>query len=126
MVVRSTTPAAPSRSTALSAAEKRELRENVERGAALLDRRRPRWFEQIDLDEFYLESATACICGQLSGLGRRSYYARVLARRPNPSDDWLHRHGFFVDGERIVHEDAWPYAENHWRKLIKQRRRAAS
>lgn len=37
----------------------------VERGAALLDRERPGWYEEIDLERLLIASTTDCALGQL-------------------------------------------------------------
>lgn len=125
------------------AAAKREIRAAVEKGAALLDRRHPRWFEQIDLRAFDLRSGSYCICGQLdainrgcepnSGLGSWTYALNRLFGRDinifkdNSRDE---THGFSVSRENMevfdykADRSAWAYAEGIWKTEIAKRRRA--
>jgi hypothetical protein len=44
-----------------------ELAERVERGAALLDERRPGWWDEIDLETFEMANVCRCSLGQLWG-----------------------------------------------------------
>jgi hypothetical protein len=44
-----------------------ELAERVERGAALLDERRPGWWDEVDLSKLDLNSCCRCVLGQLWG-----------------------------------------------------------
>lgn len=43
------------------------LRENVERGAAMLDGNRPGWWKRINLERLMLEDCHRCVLGQLTG-----------------------------------------------------------
>jgi hypothetical protein len=45
------------------------ITERVERGAALLDERRPGWWQLIDLDALDIRSTCNCVAGQLGALG---------------------------------------------------------
>jgi hypothetical protein len=118
----------------LTSNDKKQLRENVLRGCKLLDRRRPRWFEQIDLNAFQLRTADYCICGQLDAISRKldlghgdwvSGFTRLLGLRE--SRDWLTRraekHGFT---SMTGAPEVWSYQEGVWRREITARRRAAA
>lgn len=117
---------------------KKEIRENVERGAALLDKRQPRWFTKIDLDALQLSSGTYCICGQLDAARRgtagdwekglnRLFGRRVNLFKDNSRDE---RHGFTINGDLsdvfYAHGlNSWVYAEGIWKTQIVRRRKAA-
>lgn len=108
-------------------------REAVETGAALLDRRRPKWFDQIDLDHFDLTSGEYCICGQLAKMSRAACgthwtaYLRVLFTRTYARFDAARAHGFSAPNGLSGDETrAWAYMERLWRKAIKDRRAAAA
>lgn len=49
-----------------------DITERVERGAALLDGKRPDWWREIDLDRLDIGSRCGCIIGQLAGLTQAS------------------------------------------------------
>lgn len=114
---------------------KKELRENVLRGCALLDKRRPRWFQQIDLDALELQNGCQCICGQLDALSRKvptsdawwgNFVAKLAKSRSKYgwTAEWAARHGF--SNENAAYRDgAWDYMESVWRREIQARRRAA-
>jgi hypothetical protein len=121
-------------------AAKKQQRAAVEKGARLLDKRHPRWFEQIDLDNFDLSSGQYCICGQLDAIHRgveigRGSWAGALRRvfgrdvnvsKKNSRDE---THGFCVpwqisyvfDGHGL---SGWGYTEGIWKTEIRKRRRA--
>ena len=118
---------------------KKEIRENVERGAALLDKRQPRWFTKIDLDAFQLSSGQYCICGQLDAVRRgtlggdwevalkRLFGRKVNLYKRNSRDE---THGFSInhDLSDVFHDhglSAWSYAEGVWKTQIVRRRKAA-
>jgi hypothetical protein len=44
-----------------------EITKRVERGAALLDEKRPGWWQGIDLDRLDISSCSDCIAGQIGG-----------------------------------------------------------
>jgi hypothetical protein len=44
-----------------------ELAERVERGAALLDERRPGWWDEVDVGRLDFDSCEECVLGQLWG-----------------------------------------------------------
>lgn len=54
------------------------MTERIERGAALLDERRPGWEAEIDLDRLNLASSTDCVLGQLWGSREWVGYTRGL------------------------------------------------
>jgi hypothetical protein len=86
------------------------IADRVEHGAALLDAKRPGWWQQIDLGRLNIESPCDCVIGQL---GSYPETTRSLGLHIS-LDDWLH--GFEGD----------EYAEltDAWRDLIQQRRLA--
>lgn len=122
---------------------KREIRSRVERGAALLDRRQPRWFEKIDLAAFELSSGAYCICGQLDAvkLGREPsqggdwesalyrLFGRRIDRFKNQSRDETHGFSVPYQLDSALYKKAgvtgWEYAEGIWKTEIKRRRKTA-
>jgi hypothetical protein len=48
------------------------ITERVERGAALLDTKRPGWWQEIDLATLDIASRCGCIIGQLAGITKAS------------------------------------------------------
>lgn len=44
-----------------------DFKENVARGVALLDEKKPGWYKQIDVKKLHLSSCTDCVLGQLYG-----------------------------------------------------------
>lgn len=94
--------------------------ERVERGAALLDEKRPGWVQVIDLDRLDIWSCTDCIGGQLDG----GYDATMDLLGIGHTEE-ARAHGF--DGHGLSYGDGEYEALNAaWRDLIRQRRLAAS
>lgn len=69
----------------------------VKRGAALLDRIRPGWAEEIALDELAMETCDRCIVGQLYG----DYFkgGRDISAAVGPEWFIASRHGFTLPVE---------------------------
>ena len=88
------------------------ITERVERGAALLDEKRPGWLDLIDLDRLSIASACRCVLGQIGG-----YLTELtsLGIREGPCGDVSH--GF--DGQTLSEMSALTKA---WRDLITRRR----
>ena len=116
--------------------------ERVERGAALLDEKRPDWWQEIDLGELDLRSRCDCVLGQIAGRiwvkeDRNSHYTSglhlvglgPLAGRDYGFDTDLDpddcEHGTVEDGEEAVRRE---FAEltAAWTDLITRRRELAA
>jgi hypothetical protein len=91
--------------------------ERVERGAALLDEKRPGWWREIDLDALDIRSGCDCIAGQLGG-----YSETILELLPDEEGDEEGEiaHGFDAEAS----PEFAPLTEA-WRDLIQQRRESA-
>lgn len=87
--------------------------ERAERGAALLDERRPGWWREIDLGTLDIDSVCNCIAGQLGG------YAETL-QALGLDDGAEYDYGF--DGGSFASVQALTPA---WRDLIEKRRAEA-
>jgi hypothetical protein len=117
------------------------ITERVERGAALLDERRPDWWREIDLDRLALKSPCNCVLGQIGerqygpstySLGRYSDGLDLMGLRPLDGRDY----GFDMDidpdaftdwkeGEAAVKRD-FDALTAAWRGLITKRRESAA
>jgi hypothetical protein len=90
-----------------------ELAERVERGAALLDERRPGWWDEVDVGSLYLGDPTRCVLGQLwedsYGVG-----LKALEMGTDSSD----RYGFSLFTGRYKIKTL----TNLWRAAIERRR----
>lgn len=103
--------------------------ERVERGAALLDEKRPGWWQRIDLGRLDLAENCDCILGQLDGDYSPSTNGLGLT---NPE---AAGHGFNATGAPLP-ADAWDVLSERvdaeydalttaWRDLITMRREQA-
>ena len=54
--------------------EQKVLAQRVKRGAALLDKKMPKWFTSIDLTMLDMESPNACILGQSGSYNGDTYW----------------------------------------------------
>lgn len=92
----------------------------VRRGAALLDRTKPGWAEEIDLEKLNLGSGTHCVLGQLY----LSY--RIGCRKLGLSDHVQVESGFYLDfpdwTPNWVDDARYALLTKRWRKYIKGRR----
>lgn len=90
------------------------VNERVERGAALLDEKRPGWPEAVDLGRLNIRSTCDCIAGQLGGFRETTQSLGLYG----VTEDVMH--GFEAD------DDDAEYAAltDAWRDLIQQRRLA--
>jgi hypothetical protein len=97
------------------------ITERVERGAALLDEKRPEWWQLIELERLDIGSHCDCIAGQLSG----GYNYRFLADIGVENAEHEESAGFdtFRQCDRETEYAALTAA---WRALIESRRAAAS
>ena len=91
------------------------VNERVERGAALLDERRPGWWKGIDLGRLDIKSDCNCIAGQLGG----SYMPGVESLGLYVMEVEA-AHGF--EFEESTAE--YPALTEAWRELIQRRRLA--
>jgi hypothetical protein len=95
-------------------ADERELAERVERGAALLDERRPGWWDEVDVGRLSIRDCDLCVLAQLWGWyldGRDELFGGV-----DQEDDYYNarRHGF-DDAPFKALTDLWRAAIEHRR-----------
>lgn len=96
-------------------------REEIVRGAAYLDKVRPGWRDQINLDTLDLGMCTTCVLGQLAG-GKESDWATVLDSFSITFGEDEHDLGFNLWGEG----EAWGTLTEEWREYIRETRSAVS
>ena len=90
------------------------VRFEVQRGAAWLDRVRPGWEDDIDLTSLEMSECARCIVGQIWGLADR-------ANTPTPAYHYDEDYGFDVfDGD--ISQGAYEKLAEEWRDLITSRR----
>lgn len=105
-----------------------DLKTSVQRGAQLLDRKRPGWHGRIDVDQLRMEECERCVLGQVFG----EYRDGLLRLFPGPylSEHWA---GSFF-GFCLFNEDFFlvDYVDPQWHELrdlwlgeINQRQEAA-
>ena len=90
-------------------------RQEVERGAGLLDEERPGWRERVDLDSLDLGSCSRCVLGQLLG----DYAERVEIGLDD--EDLAARHGFVLS---ISADGGYAPLTEEWREYIAETRSA--
>lgn len=114
------------------------ITERVERGAALLDSKRPGWWRDIDLDMLDIRSACGCVLGQIGSLlgddGYLSHFATgldaVRLEGPQAGDygfDWdvdFDEDATEDEAERLIGADC-AVLTAAWHDLITSRRAAA-
>lgn len=111
--------------------------ERVERGAALLDEKRPGWWQEIDLGTLDIRSTCGCILGQIGSLlGDDGYLTRfstgldaVRLEVPQARDygfEWDVDYGDATESEidRLIDAECARLTEA-WRDLIQRRRESA-
>jgi hypothetical protein len=93
--------------------------ERVQRGAALLDEKRPGWWQQIDLDDLNLRDGCTCIGGQLCArkTGTEEDYLIFMDELGLSRADEV-RHGF----DRAGDDSDYDALTAAWRDLITKRR----
>ena len=98
------------------------ITERVERGAELLDEKRPGWVDIIDLDALDLADGCACIGGQLcrskTGAGEDYLIFIDEIALDGAGEFW---HGFDGDGD----DGGYGALTAAWRDLITRRRQDA-
>jgi hypothetical protein len=108
------------------------ITERVERGAALLDERRPGWLDLIDLDRLDLTSGCDCVAGQAGG-GEPGGYTETLAILGLSAGDDEIEHGFDAEADVDLPVGEFSAAISReyaalteaWRDLITRRREIA-
>jgi hypothetical protein len=90
-----------------------ELRERVSRGAMLLDRERPDWAYEINLETLDLRDYEFCIVGQLWGRYSQGLYELRV------DDEGELVYGFSHDAP--PHHDEWAMLNEAWIDEIVQR-----
>jgi hypothetical protein len=106
-----------------------ELDEAAERGAEYLDRIRPRWYNQISVDELIMRNGDGCILGQLYG----DYSVGLKYLNDNyPEDVEVNRalvghyfevdHGFYISSASDNIHESYSYLEKAWTIQIQDRK----
>jgi hypothetical protein len=96
-----------------------ELAERVERGAALLDERRPGWWDEVDVEALDLDLCSRCPLGQLWGDFESGAY-RLFRGGFHEVADMAGHHGFDA-----VCDNHFPILTDLWRAAIERRRAQA-
>lgn len=96
-----------------------KYREGVERGAALLDEKRPGWRARVDLASLDLGSCSRCVLGQLLG----DYEDRVEI---GLDDEGLAAHHGFVLGIDDNALTGYKALTEEWREYIRETRSAVA
>lgn len=98
--------------------------ERVERGAQLLDEKRPGWWQEIDLRRLDIDSPCNCIAGQLGGSTGAGGYLAVIRSLDLTGTEEV-RCGFEADDDYDWLADEYAALTDAWRTLILARRAAA-
>lgn len=116
--------------TAAISRVKRLMRDRVERGARLLDEKRPGWENEIDIEHFDISDANTCILGQvfMNGSEHDPYNQGIKVLFPDSeygNDDKTH--GFDLDaayyqGAGINREGLWELLAVYWIRQIQRRK----
>jgi len=101
----------------------------VAKGAALLDKKRPGWEQDIDLDALDIQNGTCCVTAQLSGV--QSWWRGMNMLELTEGDNGTYiAHGFnaeadYVNGEAVTAEydqmAVYDTLNTLWKDLISQR-----
>ena len=99
----------------------------VERGAALLDDRRPGWFNEIDLDTLNIEMPGECVIGQLYG-GESGSFHEALDDLDidTPLIFGVSIDGMALGGDTERMHTAFAELTTEWTRLILERRQATN
>ena len=96
-----------------------EIRDAVERGARLLDKAQPGWWQKVNAP-LEMESCGLCVLGQIFG----HYNAGVMTL--GLEYDARVKHGFTTTDRFSDPDDPeWPVLEKLWLDAIKMRRESA-
>jgi hypothetical protein len=106
---------------------------SVKRGAKLLDKERPGWYDQIDEGRLDMQDACKCIYGQLHAVDVFMDRLRAHSSRSANNDQWYYGYDlpgdYWLDGQtwnvevprnRIV----WKWLQEEWLRAIHERREA--
>lgn len=88
------------------------MKENVERGARLLDEKNPGWAEKVNLDTLAMGSCNVCVLGNVYGHYLKGCSNLGLQRCET-------KHGFYI--EVISSSKDWDVLADLWREEIKLR-----
>ena len=99
------------------------FREEVERGAAFLDARRPGWREIVDLDRLELSRCTTCVLGQLAGVKEEVEWEVVLSEF---GLDWEQEDDIRLGFNNWDTDETWAALTGEWRKYIRETRSAVT
>lgn len=103
--------------------EIQNLNDSVERGVAVLDRKRPGWWKKIKLTKLDMSSgmydeaygSCGCILAQLAPDGDYDTGVDRLTRAAD-KDEWATRRGFMAE------PDFYAYLTRKWKQVIRERR----
>ena len=98
---------------------KEDIVEFVEKGVELLDKARPDWYKEIDMEAFYISSCQQCILGQLFG----NYTDGTIVLDVS---DHAYEHGFDIPSTLSTDDGVYfEYLQREWEGQIEQRRNSA-
>lgn len=109
---------------------RRTTRDRVQRGARLLDEKKPGWEKEIEIDHLNMEMVDRCILGQVVMNGAPGYTngLRVLWGEDQfgcANEDHAYKFGFVTpDGIRDynVEQRVWEWLAIYWITEIEKRR----
>jgi hypothetical protein len=94
------------------------IAERVARGAALLDKQDPGWWQRIDLSTLDLKDVCNCVLGQLGDTSDYFDICKSLDLRPHGTGE----RGAVALGFNAVPLDEYDPLTAAWRELIESRR----
>lgn len=99
------------------------MEQRVNRGAALLDEKRPGWWKSVDLARLDLNHCERCVLGQLFGDYKEGRSALCLLSGLSNSVKWSFDCGFTLVGPDVdCGDEEMEKLTQAWTKLIQQRR----
>lgn len=96
------------------------VRQNVARGAALLDEKMPGWEDKIDLERLSMYDGCDCILGQLAGMYHRGR-AHLRINLGDGYDYGFHAQKWDKDGNFIA-GTSWDNLQYEWTRLLISRK----
>ena len=98
---------------------KEDIVEFVEKGVELLDKAKPDWYKEIDMEAFYISSCQQCILGQLFG----NYTDGTIMLGVSGH---AYEHGFDIPSTLSIDDGVYfEYLQREWEGQIEQRRNSA-
>lgn len=93
-------------------------KENVERGAALLDQQYPGWFNELDVASLDMSDCDACVVGQVAD---KRYSGATWEMGLYDCEDDV-RHGFDLEYPPNSSTKDWAGLKAEWIKQIEKKR----